>query len=104
MDSDTIRMSEEVEDAMKGLRAFMFENVYRNPHAKREETKAIDMVKNLYEYYLDHFEMLPDEYLRLMDLYGDSKEQIICDYIAGMTDNYAVKTFQEIFVPESWKI
>ena len=104
MDMPTIQMSEEVSEAMKGLRKFMFENVYRNPVAKREENKAIDMVKNLYMYYLEHLDMLPDEYLRLMEQSGDSKEQVICDYIAGMTDNYAVKTFQEIFVPESWKI
>ena len=97
-------MSEEVDEAMQGLRKFMFENVYRNPHAKQEEEKAIQMVKNLYGYYMEHFYKLPEEYLRLMEINQDSKEQIICDYIAGMTDNYAVKTFQEIFVPESWKI
>jgi len=104
MGKASIQMSEEVAEAMQGLRSFMFENVYRNPHAKQEESKAIDMVKNLFQYYMDHFERLPNEYLRLMELHGDSKEQVICDYIAGMTDNYAVKTFQEIFVPESWKI
>lgn len=103
MDQPTIQMSEEVADAMKGLRKFMFENVYRNPIAKREENKAVEMVKRLYTYYLEHFEMVPDEFIRLSMMNGDSKEQIICDYIAGMTDNYAVKTFQEIFIPEAWK-
>lgn len=104
MDQPFVKMSEEVEEAMQGLRKFMFENVYRNPLAKQEETKAIEMVKNLYGYYLEQLDKLPQEYLRLMEKNGDSKEQVICDYIAGMTDNYAVKTFQEIFVPESWKI
>ncbi len=104
MDRPKVQMSEEIAEAMQGLRKFMFENVYRNPVAKREESKAIDMVKNLYHYYMDHIDKLPEEYLRLMNLNGDSKEQVICDYIAGMTDNYAVKVFQEIFVPESWKI
>ena len=88
---------------MQGLRKFMFENVYRNPVAKREEHKAIEMVKKLYGYYMEHIEMLPEEYLRFMDVNQDTKEQVICDYIAGMTDNYAVKIFQEIFIPESWK-
>jgi dGTPase len=87
---------------MKGLRKFMFDNVYRNPLAKQEEHKAIEMVKNLYHYYMEHEDKLPQEYLTMMQVNGDSKEQVICDYIAGMTDNYAVKTFQEIFVPESW--
>lgn len=104
MDQPKIEMSKEVSDAMKGLRKFMFENVYRNPIAKREENKAVEMVKRLYIYYLEHIDMVPDEFLRLCVMNGDSKEQIICDYIAGMTDNYAVKKFQEIFIPESWKI
>lgn len=104
MDAPEVRMSEEVAEAMKGLRKFMFENVYRNPVAKREENKAVEMVKNLYEYYMEHIEKLPDEYYRRMELFEDTKEQVICDYIAGMTDNYAVKVFQEIFIPESWKI
>lgn len=104
MDQPEVTMSEEVAEAMKGLRKFMFENVYRNPVAKREESKAVEMVKNLYAYYLEHVEKLPDEYSSRMGLFGDTKEQVICDYIAGMTDNYAVKVFQEIFIPESWKI
>lgn len=104
MDKPKVQMSEEVNEAMQGLRRFMFENVYKNPVAKQEESKAVDMVKNLYNYYLEHLDKLPNEYLRMMQLKGDSKEQVICDYIAGMTDNYAVKVFQEIFIPESWKI
>jgi len=104
MDKPVVCMSEEVDEAMQGLRRFMFENVYRNPLAKREENKAVEMVKNLYAYYLDNPEKLPEEYLQMMRLRGDATEQIICDYIAGMTDNYAVKVFQEIFIPESWKI
>ena len=103
MDKPIVKMSEEVEEAMQGLRNFMFENVYRNPLAKQEETKAIEMIKNLYHYYMEHLDKIPQEYLQLMEKNNDSKEQVICDYIAGMTDNYAVKTFQEIFVPESWK-
>lgn len=104
MDKPKVQMSEEVNEAMQGLRRFMFENVYRNPLAKQEENKAVEMVKKLYNYYLEHLDKLPGEYLRMMQLKGDSKEQVICDYIAGMTDNYAVKVFQEIFIPESWKI
>lgn len=104
MDQPKIQMSEEVEDAMAGLRRFLFDNVYRNPLAKQEEQKAEKMVKNLYGYYMDQIENLPNEYLMLMDAGKGSKERIICDYIAGMTDNYAVKIFQEIFIPESWKI
>ena len=103
MEQPKIQMSEEMEEAMQGLRNFMFENVYRNPVAKKEESRAITMVQNLYHYYMEHLKELPEEFLQLMERNGDSKEQIICDYIAGMTDTYAVKTFREIFIPESWK-
>ena len=103
MDKPYVQMSEEVSEAMKGLRKFMFENVYKNPVAKREETKAVQMVQKLYEYYLEHFDKIPEEFLYVMERNNDPKEQIVCDYIAGMTDNYAVKMFQEIFIPESWK-
>ena len=97
-----IRM-EEIEEAMSGLRKFLFEHVYLNPKAKGEETKAINMISNLFEYYMEHMEALPEEFLKMTEERGESKERIVCDYIAGMTDNYAVKKFQEYFVPESWK-
>ena len=103
MDQPGVSMSEEIEEAMSGLRRFMFDNVYLNPLAKREEHKAEQMVEHLYSYYVEHIEQLPNEFLRMIEN-GEKKEQVICDYIAGMTDNYAIKTFQEIFVPESWKI
>lgn len=103
MDKPEVSMSEEIEEAMAGLRRFMFDNVYLNPLAKREEKKAEQMVEHLYGHYMDHEGQLPNEFLRMIDM-GEKKEQVICDYIAGMTDNYAIKTFQEIFVPESWKI
>lgn len=104
MDKPVISMSDEINAAMTGLREFMFEHVYLNPVAKGEEKKAEQMVENLYYYYIDNFDKLPDEFLRMAVENGEKKEQVICDYIAGMTDNYAVKTFREIFVPESWKI
>jgi len=104
MGKPDIIMSQEVSGALKGLRQFMFENVYQNPVAKSVEVKAINMITNLYEYYVEHMDALPDEYLRKMTEKNISKEQIICDYIAGMTDTYAVKTFQKYFIPESWKI
>ena len=102
MDQPEIRMSEEIEEAMRDLRKFMFEHVYQNPRAKGEETKAIHMIENLYFYYEDHLELLPDQYRIQMEK-GDSAEQVVCDYIAGMTDNYAVKKFEDIFIPEAWK-
>lgn len=104
MDQPEIRMSKRIENATKGLREFLFENVYKNPLAKGEEEKAINMIKNLYQYYVNHIDALPAEFYEMLKNKGASDERIVCDYIAGMTDTYAVKKFQEFFVPESWKI
>ena len=104
MDQPEIRMSPEVERATMDLRAFMFENVYKNPVAKGEEEKAINMVTNLYDYYRRHIQLLPDQFLEMLEEEGGTPERIVCDYIAGMTDTYAIKKFEEFFIPESWKI
>ena len=104
MDRPEIRMSEPVGKAMSDLRKFMFENVYLNPKAKGEEDKAVHMIEQLFEYYVKHLEVLPQQYLNALSAPDNSREQIVCDYIAGMTDSYAVKKFEEYFVPESWKI
>lgn len=103
MECSTIQMSEEVSQAMTALRKFMFQNVYLNPEAKGEEQKAIRLVKQLYEYYIEHPERLPEKYVDAIQKEIDPKEQIICDFIAGMTDHYAVMKYEEIFVPQAWK-
>lgn len=103
MDKPYIKMSEDIEKATAGLRKFMFEHVYFNPAAKSEESKAVEMIKNLYGYYICHMDKLPEKYLQRIDEGKSTKEQNVCDFIAGMTDAYAVKKFQEFFIPESWK-
>ena len=103
-DKPEISMSEEVERAMKNLRTFMFERVYLNPVAKREEKKAIHMIQNLYRFYMENLDEIPREYQSMQGESGVNKEQMVCDYIAGMTDTYAVKKFEDYFVPKSWKI
>ena len=102
MDQPSIRMSDEIGQAMADLRKYMFVNVYQNPQAKGEETKAVQMVEKLYLYYEDRIELLPEHNRKRIEL-GDSEEQAVCDYIAGMTDTYAVKKFEDIFVPKAWK-
>ena len=103
MDRPQIIMSPEVQEAARGLRTFLFEHVYQNPVAKGEEKKAIHMIQNLFTFYMEHLELLPDQYLRMMEENRETRERVVCDYIAGMTDSYAVKKFQEYFIPESWK-
>ena len=104
MDKPSIFMSPDVERAMRGLREWMFEHVYRNPAAKGEEGRAQQLIVTLYEYYLKHVDELPEEYLAMMELRGERRERVVCDYIAGMSDGYAIDRFEELFVPKAWKI
>lgn len=98
-----ILMSEDVEFAFKGMRKYMFENVYTNPKAKGEEQKAENIVRELFRYYMEHPELLPNEYIERMWQSGETQERSVCDYISGMTDQYAIAKFQEFFIPDSWR-
>ncbi len=91
-----------VEKALQDLRSFMFERVYRNPVAKGEEGKAKDMLRRLFEHYIDHPQDLPADFQPQLSF--DGLERTVCDYIAGMTDNYAADKFTEIFVPMGWHV
>ena len=101
-EAGTIALSPKVDEALRELRAFMFERVYRNPVAKGEESKAKDMLYRLYTYYCAHPEALPADFLPQLSFEG--MERTVCDYIAGMTDNYAVDKFTEIFIPMGWQV
>lgn len=98
-----IIMSPEIEIAMQDLRKYMFRYVYTNPIAKGEEYKAKNMLTSLYEYYLTWPEQLPEEYVYMIEKKGQKAERVVCDYIAGMSDQYSVMKFQEVFIPSSWK-
>ena len=97
-----ILLSPKVDQALKDLRSFMFEHVYRNPVAKGEEGKAKAMLTKLFEHYIRHPEELPEDFQPQMSF--DGLERTVCDYIAGMTDNYAVDKYSEIFIPTGWQI
>ena len=101
-EAGSICLSPSVDNALKELRSFMFERVYRNPIAKGEESKAKAMLQKLFEYYISHPEALPADFQPQLSF--DGMERTVCDYIAGMTDNYAVNKFTEIFVPAGWNI
>ena len=101
-EAGAICLSPHVEKALKDLRAFMFERVYRNPIAKGEESKAKAMLARLFEYYVKHPEALPEDFHPQLSF--DGMERTVCDYIAGMTDNYAVDKYTEIFIPSGWNV
>ena len=95
-------MSPDVEKALRDLRSFMFDRVYRNPVAKGEESKAKDMLRRMFEYYIRNPHALPEDFQPQMSF--DGLERTVCDYIAGMTDNYAVDKFTELFIPAGWHV
>ncbi len=88
--------------AMTELRDFMFEAVYRNPVAKGEEGKAQDMIARLFEYYMKDTDKLPSEFQEIRIKEGS--QRAVCDYIAGMTDEYALESFGNAFIPLAWTV
>ncbi|MDY4741978.1 MAG: deoxyguanosinetriphosphate triphosphohydrolase [Lachnospira sp.] len=98
-----IVMSEPIHRAMTELRKFMFDSLYMNPTAKSEEVKADKLITELYRYYVANTDKLPDTYKRFIREFDERPEQVVCDYIAGMSDQYSISKFQEIFVPKAWK-
>lgn len=102
MGKNQLLRTPEVAQAMEDLRNFMFDKVYKNPVAKGEEYKAKDIIGMLYDHYLKHPEDIPVDFRPQLDF--DGIERTVCDYIAGMTDKYAVYKFSEIFIPTAWQV
>lgn len=101
-DKPMVSMGTEVGKATLKLRDFMFANVYVGSLAKVEERKTRNIIGQLYSYIKEHPEMLPQEMKGFLGEYD--VDRVVCDYIAGMTDTYAVKKFSEIFIPAPWRI
>jgi dGTPase len=97
-DGPEIRMSSEVFRALDALRDFMFERVYLRDEARAEQEKAISLVRTLFAFYLDHPEQMPQEYHRTP---GDLPTRV-ADHIAGMTDRYALRVYEQLFLPQGW--
>ena len=100
--ADDITMSPEMQKTYERLISFMFEAVYRNPVAKGEESKAQDMIARLFEYYQRNPDKLPPDYQDIRVREGI--DRAVCDYIAGMTDHYAVAKYSEAYIPLAWSV
>lgn len=96
-----IEMEPEIRSITSRLHAFLFENVYKNPIAKGEEGKAEEMLERLYDYFIHNPDRLPKEYQMTADEEGIPRA--ICDYIACMTDRYAVNLYKQLFIPDPWR-
>ncbi len=96
-----IHMSDDVQKALDQLSDFMFDNVYRNSIAKSEESKAKMLVERLYNHFLKNPDSMPDEFKRIMARFGI--DRAVCDYIAGMTDSYAIDVYENLYIPKGWR-
>lgn len=101
-DQDHICQSPQVGEAMAALREFMFESVYTNPLAKGEESKAQDMLRRLFEHYRQDPDQLPPDFQEIR--VEEGVDRAVCDYIAGMTDPFAIEQFTKLFIPMSWSV
>lgn len=97
---EEIRMDEKILKAQNELHEWMFENVYKNPVAKSEESKAMLLVEKLYKYFYKNPDSLPNDYKNIMERFD--KEQAVIDYVSGMTDGYAINLFEQLFIPRGW--
>ena len=101
-DRDEVCQSPDVGEAMQILKQFMFDSVYTNPLAKGEEGKAQEMLRRLFDYYRKDPDQLPDDFQTIREEEG--VERAVCDYIAGMTDPFAVERYKELFIPMGWTL
>ncbi|MGM0419909.1 MAG: deoxyguanosinetriphosphate triphosphohydrolase [Bacillota bacterium] len=99
VNEDEIKMSAEVAEATELLRDYLFQNVYIGSKAKVEEKKAKKLLEHLFYYYKENPEKMPEEFYQ--EIYKENKEQAVVDYIAGMTDRYAISTGHTLFIPSS---
>lgn len=104
LNNNQITMSPAIEEAMYKLREYMFQSVYTNKSAKNQEEQAERMLEQLFDYYSKHLELLPEEYYLRIQKQDEPAYRIVCDYIAGMTDRYAVAKYKELMIPSSWSV
>ena len=97
---DDIVFSDRIQQPFDELHAFMFDKVYTNPVCKGEETKAMEIIVRLYEYFLQHPEKISKAYQYIIGEEG--VQRAACDYIAGMSDRYLLAIYKKIFIPDSW--
>ena len=98
--SEEVRLSEPVLSALDQMRDFLFQRVYMRAEARDEQRKAVELVRSLFSYYLEHPKAVPAEYRATSD---DLPTQV-ADYIAGMTDRFALRAYEQLFLPQGWLV
>lgn len=96
-----IHMGLQVQESMDQLRNFMFKNVYHSTRLQKERDKGQRIITQLFEAFIQELELLPEEHYRRVEEWG--VVQTVVDYIASMTDNFAVRAFNELFIPSPYR-
>lgn len=96
-DLTDIRLSERYDYIMNQFRRFMFRRIYHSEQLAKEREQAGFILRELFGHFLKNFEELPEEFRRHEERWG--REQTVTDYVAGLTDGYAVELFSRIFIP-----
>ena len=99
-DREHLAMSDAVQAATDDLRRFLFQHVYMDEWRKSEEQRCDHLLTSLFEYYMEHPALMPMEYVQIA--YRDGTERAVTDFLAGMTDRYAMRTYQQLFMPDSF--
>ena len=97
-----VQVGAEENEAFLALKDFMYRTVYVDRSAKKEEQKVEKVLTELYEYYLAHIEQMSNFYLQLA--YQEGRDRAVTDYISGMSDEFAIRTFEDVFVPRKWHV
>ena len=104
IDRDRICQSDEIRESMKALRELMFAVIYKSPQAQEEDRKAGAMLREMYRYFIQHPGEMAEEYRVLIENGTATEERAVCDYLSGMTDQYCMKVYQDLFIPKSWDV
>lgn len=97
-----VKMDDETFKYYDKLHEFMYQTVYTNSVAKTEEKKVDKLIEELYKYYYKNIDKMPSMYQIIAE--NEGKDRAVTDYIQGMSDDFACDTFEDIFIPKSWKI
>lgn len=99
---ETVRLSADMQEVWDVFHEFMFSRVYHNPVAKSEESKVEGILRGIWEHYIADANRLPEDYRAIAE--RDGLERAVTDYVSGMTDDYAVYKYGEIFIPAAWHV
>lgn len=102
MNHHELIMSPRINFVVDSFHNFMYKSVYRNPRAKSEESKVYEILKGIFEFYIQNPEKMPEDYRVIAKT--DGLRRAVCDYVSGMTDKYAMFQFSEIFIPAAWQV